>query len=123
MCVGRVLNRFAKDVGFLDDLLPFQFCEYFLVSHSLSLKISLTARAFSSFPFLQFFWRCIAIVLTAISSNPWVVIPVVILAAIFLTLRQYFLKTAREIKRLEAIGEIRVTRTIFDKAYFDSSSF
>ena len=28
---GRVLNRFAKDVGFLDDLLPYQFCEYFLV--------------------------------------------------------------------------------------------
>lgn len=28
---GRVLNRFAKDVGFLDDLLPYQFCEFFLV--------------------------------------------------------------------------------------------
>ena len=28
---GRVLNRFAKDVGFLDDLLPFIFCEYFIV--------------------------------------------------------------------------------------------
>ena len=43
--IGRVLNRFSKDVGFLDDLLPFQFCEYMLVSetnthihtHSLSL--------------------------------------------------------------------------------------
>ena len=31
---GRVLNRFAKDVGFLDDLLPFTFCEYLLVSVS-----------------------------------------------------------------------------------------
>ena len=30
--VGRVLNRFAKDVGFLDDLLPITFCEYLLVS-------------------------------------------------------------------------------------------
>ena len=29
---GRVLNRFAKDVGFLDDLLPYVFCEYLLVS-------------------------------------------------------------------------------------------
>jgi len=29
---GRVLNRFAKDVGFLDDLLPSIFCEYLLVS-------------------------------------------------------------------------------------------
>ena len=29
---GRVLNRFAKDIGFLDDLLPSIFCEYLLVS-------------------------------------------------------------------------------------------
>ena len=100
MFLGRVLNRFAKDVGFLDDLLPFQFCEYFLVSQSFS-QILLT------YSFFQFFWRCTAIILTAVSSNPWMAIPVVILAAIFFTLRQYFLKTAREIKRLEAIGETR----------------
>ena len=43
--------------------------------------------------------------LTAASANPWVTIPVVVLAVIFFTLRQYFLKTAREIKRLEAIGK------------------
>ena len=30
--IGRVLNRFSKDTGFLDDLLPYQFCEYMLVS-------------------------------------------------------------------------------------------
>ena len=29
--VGRILNRFSKDVGFLDDLLPYVFCEYLLV--------------------------------------------------------------------------------------------
>ncbi len=34
---GRVLNRFSKDVGFLDDLLPQQFYEYLIVSY-LSLK-------------------------------------------------------------------------------------
>ena len=31
MIAGRVLNRFSKDVGFLDKLLPFIFCEYTLV--------------------------------------------------------------------------------------------
>ena len=29
---GRVLNRFSKDVGFLDDQLPFYFCEHLMVS-------------------------------------------------------------------------------------------
>jgi len=28
---GRILNRFSKDVGFLDDLLPYLFCEFILV--------------------------------------------------------------------------------------------
>ena len=34
MYVGRVLNRFSKDIGFLDDLLPFIFCDFVLVSIS-----------------------------------------------------------------------------------------
>ena len=28
---GRVLNRFSKDTGFVDDLLPFSFCEFMQV--------------------------------------------------------------------------------------------
>ncbi len=30
--VGRILNRFSKDIGYLDDLLPYIFCEYLFVS-------------------------------------------------------------------------------------------
>ena len=30
--LGRILNRFSKDVGFLDDLLPYIFCEFLLVN-------------------------------------------------------------------------------------------
>ena len=30
-CLGRVLNRFSKDIGFLDDLLPFTFVQYLVV--------------------------------------------------------------------------------------------
>ena len=32
LTTGRVLNRFSKDIGFLDDLLPYVFCEYLLVN-------------------------------------------------------------------------------------------
>ena len=32
-CVlGRILNRFSKDIGFMDDVLPHQFMELFTVS-------------------------------------------------------------------------------------------
>ena len=30
--VGRVLNRFSKDLGFMDDILPFFFFDYLGVS-------------------------------------------------------------------------------------------
>ena len=30
--IGRILNRFSKDIGFMDDVLPFQFMELFTVS-------------------------------------------------------------------------------------------
>ena len=30
--LGRVLNRFSKDIGFMDEVLPFQFLELFTVS-------------------------------------------------------------------------------------------
>ena len=33
LSLGRVLNRFSKDIGFMDDLLPFQFVELFTVSN------------------------------------------------------------------------------------------
>ena len=36
MSTGRVLNRFSKDVGFLDDALPYLFCEYAVVSERTS---------------------------------------------------------------------------------------
>lgn len=28
---GQILNRFAKDMSFLDELLPFMICEYLMV--------------------------------------------------------------------------------------------
>ena len=52
---GRVLNRFSKDVGFLDDLLPYTFMEYLVVSRILSvhqLKHKNYVCAFGHFDYL-----------------------------------------------------------------------
>ena len=32
MIIDRILNRFSKDVGFLDDVLPYFFCGFIIVS-------------------------------------------------------------------------------------------
>ena len=52
----------------------------------------------------QLLLRCLAIVATAVAINAWVIIPAALLLVVFLALRWYYLKTSRDIKRLEAVG-------------------
>ena len=77
---GRILNRFSKDIGCIDEILPKTFLsaiQHFLFMASAALVPSLTN-----------FWL-------SIGSLP------VFIAFVFLT--RYCLKTARELKRLESI--------------------
>ncbi|KAL5005221.1 hypothetical protein ScPMuIL_018677 [Solemya velum] len=76
--VGRILNRFSKDVGHMDDMLPITF-----------------------FDFIQCFLLIIGIVIVAGVVNPWVFIPIVPLTVLFLFIRKYYLASSRHIKRLE----------------------
>ncbi len=54
--------------------------------------------------FLQLVLRFIVILLVACIANYWIIIPAAILVTFFVIMRWYYLKTSREIKRLEAIG-------------------
>ncbi|XP_061579415.1 ATP-binding cassette sub-family C member 4-like isoform X2 [Cololabis saira] len=77
--IGRILNRFSKDIGYLDSLLPWTFVD-----------------------FIQVFLQVIGIIAVAAMIIPWILLPVAPLLAIFLYLRHYFLRTSRDIKRLES---------------------
>jgi len=78
--VGRILNRFSKDVGCMDDILPGQFlfaiqlCLYFFTAAILSAVV-----------------------------NVWLFITCAPLTVLFIYLAKYYLISAREIRRLEAI--------------------
>ena len=78
--VGRILNRFSKDIGCMDDILPgkflfaIQLCLYFFT----------------------------ATILSAV-ANFWLFITCAPLTVLFMYLAKYYLKSAREIRRLEAI--------------------
>uniref|UniRef100_A0A8D0CP65 Multidrug resistance-associated protein 4 n=1 Tax=Sander lucioperca TaxID=283035 RepID=A0A8D0CP65_SANLU len=77
--IGRILNRFSKDIGYLDSLLPWTFVD-----------------------FIQVFLQVIGVIAVAAVIIPWILIPVAPLLAVFLFLRCYFLETSRDIKRLES---------------------
>ncbi|XP_052455081.1 ATP-binding cassette sub-family C member 4 [Carassius gibelio] len=77
--IGRILNRFSKDIGHLDSLLPWTFVD-----------------------FIQVFLQIIGVIAVASSVIPWILIPVLPLLISFLFLRRYFLQTSRDVKRLES---------------------
>ncbi|KAM3857219.1 ATP-binding cassette sub-family C member 4-like [Diretmus argenteus] len=77
--IGRVLNRFSKDIGQLDSNMPWTFVD-----------------------FIQVFLQILGVIAVAASVIPWILIPVFPLLIVFLFLRRYFLQTSRDIKRLES---------------------
>uniref|UniRef100_A0A8C4HKF5 Multidrug resistance-associated protein 4 n=1 Tax=Dicentrarchus labrax TaxID=13489 RepID=A0A8C4HKF5_DICLA len=77
--IGRVLNRFSKDIGQLDANMPWTFVD-----------------------FIQVFLQILGVIAVSVSVIPWILIPVLPLLLFFLYLRRYFLQTSRDVKRLES---------------------
>ena len=78
--VGRILNRFSKDVGCLDELLPKEF---------------LTA--------IQFVLMIFMAILVPTVTNVWLLLVVVPSMMLVVCISKYYSKTSRELKRLESI--------------------
>ena len=78
--VGRILNRFSKDVGCMDELLP----KMFLIS-------------------LQLVLFLLAATLVPAVTNFWVLFIIVPLALMGAYIVKYYLQSSRELKRLESI--------------------
>ncbi|KAB0798125.1 hypothetical protein PPYR_09118 [Photinus pyralis] len=77
---GRILNRFSKDMGAVDEILP---------------RALLDA--------IQIFMVMSGILVMVFIVRPWMIIPSVILAGLFYFTRVIFLASAQNIKRLEGI--------------------
>ncbi|XP_054637094.1 multidrug resistance-associated protein 4 isoform X1 [Dunckerocampus dactyliophorus] len=77
--IGRVLNRFSKDIGQLDSSMPWTIVD-----------------------FIQVLLQILGVIAVAAGVIPWILVPVIPLLIVFLFLRRYFLQTSRDIKRLES---------------------
>ena len=79
--IGRILNRFSRDIGIMDELLP----EIFLEA-------------------VQIVLFCIGAVVLPSILNPWIILPATPLIIIFILIGRYYLTTARDVRRLEGIS-------------------
>lgn len=80
---GRVLNRFSKDMGAIDELLPRVMIE--------AIQITLVMAG----------------ILVMVSvSQPYIIIAMVVLGAVFILLRNWYISTAKAIKHIEGISKL-----------------
>ncbi|KAJ8031340.1 Multidrug resistance-associated protein 4 [Holothuria leucospilota] len=78
--IGRILNRFSKDIGFMDELLPITIADFNAIAV-----------------------QTLAILITICIFNPLVLIFTVPLIILFAFVRSYFLATSRDVKRIEGV--------------------
>lgn len=79
---GRILTRFSKDMGQIDETLP---------------RAMLDA--------IQIFMVMSGILAMVFIVSPWMILPTVVLAVIFLYIRVIYLASGQDIKRLESISK------------------
>ncbi|XP_066255316.1 probable multidrug resistance-associated protein lethal(2)03659 isoform X2 [Euwallacea similis] len=75
---GRILNRFSSDMGAIDEQLPLIFLETVQIAFLVAATIVIIG-----------------------TLNPWMYLPTVIMIVIFYILRIIYLKTSRDVKRIE----------------------
>lgn len=79
---GRILNRFSKDIGAIDERLPVAVIECTQMGLGL-----------------------LAIVIVVSTVNYWLVIPTIVMALLFVAIRAFYMTTCRAVKRLEGVSE------------------
>ncbi|XP_066258777.1 ATP-binding cassette sub-family C member 4-like isoform X1 [Euwallacea similis] len=75
---GRILNRFSKDMGAIDEMLTSSLVDV-----------------------LQIGLALLAIIVVVAAVSPWILLPTVVIGVVFHFMRIFYLKTSRSIKRLE----------------------
>ena len=78
--IGRILNRFSKDIGGMDEVLP---------------KTFLFA--------VQMVFFVLTAALVPLVANAWLLAVVVPIIVLYVNIARYFMRTSRELKRLESV--------------------
>ncbi|XP_075235400.1 ATP-binding cassette sub-family C member 4-like [Lycorma delicatula] len=77
---GRILNRFSKDIGLIDEMLPVAIVDCSIIALCLFGIIGIVGFV-----------------------NHWLLLPTLIIILIFYLMRGFYLRTSRSIKRLEGV--------------------
>ncbi|XP_048466697.1 ATP-binding cassette sub-family C member 3 isoform X2 [Rhincodon typus] len=79
--IGRIINRFGKDVNVIDEVIPLTF-QMFLATFFISLSTTIVV----------------------VSSTPWFTLLIVPLAFVYFFVQRFYVATSRQLKRLESVS-------------------
>ena len=99
---GRILNRFSKDMGAVDEMLP---------------KTMLDAG--------QAILVLLGSLIVSCTVNPMFMMPILVITIIFYWVRKIYLKTSKNIKRLEGISKFigLILSFYYSNSFISSSIF
>lgn len=79
---GRILNRFSKDIGTIDEMLPSAMID--------TLQIGLSL---------------LGVVVIVGMVSPWLLLPTAVIMVVCYLMRNFYLATSRNVKRLEGVSK------------------
>ncbi|XP_078081989.1 ATP-binding cassette sub-family C member 3 isoform X2 [Mustelus asterias] len=79
--IGRLINRFGKDVNMIDEVIPLTFQM-----------------------FLMTFFVSISTIIVVTASTPWFTLLIVPLAFVYFLVQRFYVATSRQLKRLESVS-------------------
>ena len=79
--IGRILNRFSRDIGIMDETLPINFLDA-----------------------VQLLLFCVGAVVLPSILNPWIILPATPLIIAFILIGRYYVTTSRDVRRLEGVN-------------------
>ena len=79
--IGRILNRFSRDIGIMDEMLPNDFLDA-----------------------VQLLLFCVGAVVLPSILNPWIILPAIPLIITFILIGRYYVTTSRDVRRLEGVN-------------------
>ncbi|XP_067914713.1 ATP-binding cassette sub-family C member 3 isoform X1 [Heterodontus francisci] len=79
--IGRLINRFGKDINVIDEVIPLTFQM-----------------------FLSTFFNSLSTMIVVMASTPWFTLLIVPLAFVYFFVQRFYVATSRQLKRLESVS-------------------